>query len=69
LIGFGLLIALCSGLISLFKLKPFMTGLWLHANLPILGEFHLGTPLLFDLGVYFVVVGITTHIIFTLAEE
>jgi len=69
LIGIGLLIALGSGIISFFTLKPFMTGLWIHTSLPLLGEIHLGTPLLFDLGVFFVVIGITTHIIFTLAEE
>ena len=69
LIAFGLLMALISGLISIFKEKPVITGLWFHAHFPLLGELHLGTPLLFDLGVYFVVVGITTHIIFTLAEE
>ena len=33
------------------------------------GEFHLGTPLLFDLGVYLVVTGVTLVFVFSLLEE
>ncbi len=67
LIGAGLLIAVSSGLFSLLQDQPFMTGLWLPFEIPALGA--LGTPLLFDLGVYLVVIGVVLTIMFSLAEE
>jgi multicomponent Na+:H+ antiporter subunit A len=67
LIGVGLLVAASSGLISLALGQPFMTGLWTGFAVPLLGK--VGTPLLFDIGVYLVVVGATLTIVFTLAEE
>ena len=44
-----------------------MTGLWSVQALPVIGK--LGTPLLFDVGVYLVVIGITLTIIFALLEN
>lgn len=67
LIGAGLFIALSSGLFSLLQGQPFMTGLWYKRAVPVLGK--LGTPVLFDTGVYLVVVGIILTIILALAEE
>ncbi len=69
LIGIGLLISLISAFMSLFLGKPFMTGIWWEAKLPLLGKLHIGTPLFFDIGVYLVVVGVTLTIIFALSEE
>jgi multicomponent Na+:H+ antiporter subunit B len=63
LIGIGLLLALGSGLMPAFFQKSFLTSLWLH---PALG---VGTPLLFDTGVFLVVIGVVVTITFTLAEE
>lgn len=66
LIGLGLLVALGSGMVGLVTGQPFMTGLWSEYAVPILGK--VGTPLLFDIGVYLVVIGVTLTIIFALAE-
>lgn len=66
LIGFGLMTSLGSTMISLLAGKPLMTGTWLEADLPIIG--HFGTPAIFDIGVYLVVIGVTLTIIFTLAQ-
>ena len=44
-----------------------MTGLWLNNEIPVVGK--LGTPLIFDIGVYILVLGIASKIIFSLAEE
>ena len=63
----GLLVALASGLVSLLAGKPFMTGMWLAQPLPVLGK--MGTPVLFDAGVYLLVIGICLHILLSLAEE
>lgn len=67
MIGFGLAIALLSGLISFVAGEPLMTGQWFTAQIPLIGK--VGTPLLFDVGVYVVVIGVTLTIVFTLAEE
>ena len=67
LIANGLSIALISGIIAILNGKSFLTGVWLKYEIPIVGK--IGTPLLFDIGVYIVVLGISTMIIFSLAEE
>ncbi|MBN1967314.1 MAG: Na+/H+ antiporter subunit B [Anaerolineae bacterium] len=67
LIGIGLLLAAASGLIGLLSGDPFMTARWDSREIPVIGK--LGTPLLFDVGVYLAVIGVTLTIIFALAEE
>ncbi len=67
LIAVGVLTAASSGVLSLLTGKPFLTALWLKQPLPVLGK--VGTPLLFDVGVYLLVLGVTLMIIFALVEE
>ncbi|PKN13335.1 MAG: Na(+)/H(+) antiporter subunit B [Deltaproteobacteria bacterium HGW-Deltaproteobacteria-4] len=67
LIAGGLLTALGSGVIPLFFGRPFQSGLWLPHSLPVFG--HVGTPLLFDLGVYLLVQGMALLIVLSLMEE
>ena len=67
LICAGILTAAASGLLSLLTGKPFLTALWLKQPLPVLGK--VGTPFLFDTGVYLLVLGVTLMIIFALAED
>jgi multicomponent Na+:H+ antiporter subunit B len=69
LIGLGLLLALGSGVVAMLLGQPFMTGQWGEVTLPGFGKVALGTPVLFDVGVYLDVVGVTLLIIFSLAEE
>ncbi len=69
LIAAGLLLAFGSGLVSVFRQQPFMTAQWRHVNLPGAGPMDLSTVLMFDAGVYLVVVGVTLMIILSLAEE
>ncbi|MFG0335882.1 MAG: Na+/H+ antiporter subunit B [Maioricimonas sp. JB049] len=69
LIGCGLLLGLGSGLIPVLFGYSFLTGLWTSATVPVLGELHLGTPLLFDLGVYSVVTGVTLAFVLILLNE
>lgn len=67
LIGGGLLLAIISGLPAMFVGKPFLTGLWDHTPVPVIGK--LGTPLFFDIGVYLVVMGFALLVIFSLFER
>jgi multicomponent Na+:H+ antiporter subunit B len=64
----GLLLSLLAGLLSLFADRPFMTGLWYTASLPFM-PVTLSTPLLFDIGVYGVVLGTLSSIILVLEER
>ncbi len=70
-IGFGLLCAILSGLIAVMFNPAAMAleGLWF--SIPLLGggALKLGTPLLFDIGVYFVVAGMLILVTFTVEEE
>ena len=66
----GLGIAAISGLAALLSGQAFLTGLWLPVlEVPLLGKVKLGTPLLFDVGVYLVVVGFTVHCAQSLGKE
>jgi multicomponent Na+:H+ antiporter subunit B len=69
LIGVGLLVAVAAGSLPLLAGRPVMTGLWGQVFVPGFGDLDIGTPLLFDLGVYLAVVGVTVSIILPLAEE
>jgi multicomponent Na+:H+ antiporter subunit B len=67
LIGLGLLTAALSGCVALLAGRPFLTGLWATRPVPGLGK--VSTVLLFDIGVYLVVIGTTLLIILTLATR
>lgn len=69
LIGVGLLVALASGWAGVLSGRPYLTGAWGKLEIPGAGAIPLGTPLLFDFGVYLVVIGVMMLIITTLAEE
>ncbi len=69
LIVAGLSIAVISTLPAIFVGNPFFTGEWISLQIPFAGTIKLGTPLLFDLGVYLTVWGIMLMIIFNIMEE
>jgi multicomponent Na+:H+ antiporter subunit B len=69
LAGLGLTLVLASGIIPMTLGQPFLTGRWWTLRLGEAGPIDLGTPLLFDAGVYLVVLGTVLTIILTLAEE
>ncbi|MCB1428069.1 MAG: Na+/H+ antiporter subunit B [Nitratireductor sp.] len=68
LAGFGLFIAALAGLPSVIAGVPFLTGLWVFPTIGAV-ELALSTPMLFDIGVYFVVVGAITSIALALEER
>ena len=69
LIGSGLLAAAAAGSVSLLQGRPFLTAVWITLKLPGVGKVDLGTPLLFDVGVFLVVLGVTLTMLMTLAAE
>lgn len=68
LIGIGVLIALGSGVPGLVLDNAFLTGIWYSVPMPVVGTVKVGTPLVFDVGVYLAVIGITLTIVMTLME-
>jgi len=65
----GLAVALASGLPALFSGHAFLTGMWWRIPVRPGVAIDLGTPLIFDVGVYLVVLGVLLTLVFTLAEE
>ncbi len=55
-LGLGLAFAAGVGLISWFFARPFLTSTHGHFAIPLLGEIELASVIIFDLGVYLVVV-------------
>ena len=66
MMAIGLALAVGAGLLGLLDREPLLTGLWLAWPVPVVGK--LGTPLLFDVGVFLAVMGVTLKILFTLME-
>ena len=67
LLGIGLLVALVSGLPGVALGRPFMTSVWTTVALGSTAV-DVGTPLIFDIGVFLAVIGVVLTIVFTLAE-
>jgi multisubunit Na+/H+ antiporter MnhB subunit len=65
LVAVGLAVATLSGLAALAVGGPFLTGVWAEGE----GGTGLGTPLLFDVGVYLTVLGVVTAMLLSLMED
>ena len=65
----GLLTALAAGMAAALQNRPFLTGLWWPAGGS--GETHvlIGTPLIFDIGVFLTVLGTILTLVLALEEE
>lgn len=65
----GLTLALGAALFGVVADGTLLGGLWLPPfPFPLLGEVHLGTPMLFDGGVFLTVTGFATNVVFALME-
>lgn len=67
--GFGLLLAASTGMGSWFFGHPFLTSYFQYTELPYIGKMPTATALLFDLGVFALVVGATVLILIALAHQ
>lgn len=63
----GLLSIVASFIPSLLTHQSFMTGQWIR--LSFAGDLKLGTPLLFDIGVFLTVTGVTLLFLFSLTKN
>jgi multicomponent K+:H+ antiporter subunit A len=67
--GTGLLAAVAAGVTAWHASLPFLTARSLEFHLPLLGGVHLSSVLLFDAGVYMLVVGATLLMLAALAHQ
>ena len=65
-IALGLLLIFLSLFPGLILNQIFMAGVWISIAIPLLGDIKLGTPFLFDIGVFLAVIGVTLRLFFSL---
>ena len=65
----GVAIALLAAVLGLISSGAPLSSIWLEATVPWGGSLKLGTPLVFDIGVFLVVLGASVTIILGLVEE
>ncbi|HSO18952.1 MAG TPA: Na+/H+ antiporter subunit B [Desulfosarcina sp.] len=68
-IAWGLFLAVGSGLFAIPAGRPYLTGLWWPPDTAVQGAISVGTPVLFDVGVFLVVLGSILTLILQLEES
>ena len=68
-VAIGLLTAVGAAVSAGLARRAFLTSLTANFDLPLIGELQLSTVLIFDIGVYMLVVGATTLILVALAHQ
>jgi multicomponent Na+:H+ antiporter subunit B len=66
-IAAGLMLSLLSGFYGMLHGEEFMKAYWTDFYIPLLGK--PGSPIVFDVGVYLLVIGTILKITFSMAEE
>lgn len=69
LLSVGLITVVASALAPLVIGQPPLTGLWTTVRIGPSETLHLGTPLLFDAGIFLVVIGAVATFMFALSRE
>lgn len=68
-VAIGLSLVTFSVLPSILTGNNLMKGVWIKVSIPMISEVKIGTPLLFDTGVFFIVIGITLLLFFSLSNK
>jgi multicomponent K+:H+ antiporter subunit A len=68
-IAFGLIAAGSAGMSAWWGMRPFLSAMAFEVALPVIGHIHLSSVLLFDTGVYMLVIGATVLILVALAHQ
>jgi multicomponent K+:H+ antiporter subunit A len=67
--GVGLLLAAATGIGAWLFARPFLTSFFSYLDIPLIGAVPLASALLFDVGVFAVVVGATVLMLIALAHQ
>ena len=65
----GLLVALLAGMTAVIRQEPFLTGIWWGWGHGDEASVIIGTPVIFDIGVYLTVLGTILTLVLALEEE
>lgn len=65
----GVLLAVLTGAVPAIAGEPFLTHRMAHAAVPLFGDVHLATAVLFDIGVFLAVIGTAMTIISNISED
>src|SRR5690554_1945046 len=68
-IAFGLLAAGSAAMKVWWAAKPFLSSVAIDLHIPVVGAVHLSSVLLFDIGVYMLVIGATVLMLIALAHQ
>ncbi|MGI6856641.1 monovalent cation/H+ antiporter subunit A [Mesorhizobium sp. 1B3] len=68
-IGFGLMLSALTGIGAWLFGLPFLTSYFRYLELPLIGKVPMASALLFDLGVFFLVVGATVLMLVAIAHQ
>ncbi len=68
-IAFGLLAAGSAAMGVWWAAKPFLSSVAIDLHIPVVGAVHLSSVLLFDIGVYMLVIGATVLMLIALAHQ
>lgn len=68
-IGFGLMLSALTGIGAWLFGLPFLTSYFRYLDLPLIGKVPMASALLFDLGVFFLVVGATVLMLVAIAHQ
>ena len=69
LLGVGLLLSAATVVTPLFFRQPPLTSTLVDLHLPLIGDIHVVSPMLFDAGVYLIVIGLVLHILRSLGAQ
>ena len=64
MMGSGILVAILAGVVGIMHDNPFLTGIWWPRDTAV-----IGTPLIFDVGVFLIVLGAILTILVALEEN
>jgi multicomponent K+:H+ antiporter subunit A len=67
--GFGLLLAGATGAAAWLFGRPFLTSSYSYLEIPLIGSIPITTALLFDLGVFALVLGATVLMLIAIAHQ
>jgi len=69
LMGIGIGVAVTTGAGAWLFAHPFLTSHVAHVFVPLIGDVHLPSAFLFDIGVFFLVVGATSLLLIAIAHQ
>ncbi|GGO42528.1 Na+/H+ antiporter subunit A [Streptomyces daqingensis] len=68
LLGLGLLTMTLTGLVGLIAKGSVLKSAVYHGSLPVIGDYHAASPVLFDAGVYLLVLGVVLDVLRSLGS-